>query len=50
LVGDGAGNLFGTTGLGGYLNQGTVFEVEPNGTEIILHTFLGEPTARIRAA
>jgi uncharacterized repeat protein (TIGR03803 family) len=41
LARDGAGNLYGTTYDGGYLQQGTVFKVEPNGTETILHTFLG---------
>jgi uncharacterized repeat protein (TIGR03803 family) len=41
LVLDSAGNLYGVTGLGGYLNQGTVFKLEANGTETILHTFLG---------
>jgi uncharacterized repeat protein (TIGR03803 family) len=41
LVRDSAGNLYGTTYSGGYLQQGTVFKVEPNGTETILHTFLG---------
>jgi uncharacterized repeat protein (TIGR03803 family) len=41
LVRDGAGNLYGTTYDGGYLQQGTVFKVEPNGTETILHTFMG---------
>ncbi len=41
LVRDSAGNLYGTTYSGGYLQQGTVFKVEPNGTETILHTFMG---------
>lgn len=41
LVRDDAGNLYGTTYDGGYLQQGTVFKVDPNGTETILHTFMG---------
>ena len=41
LVRDSAGNLYGTTYSGGYLNQGTIFKLEPNGAETILHTFLG---------
>ena len=32
LVFDGAGNLFGTTALGGSANTGTVFELSPNST------------------
>jgi uncharacterized repeat protein (TIGR03803 family) len=41
LVRDSAGNFYGTTFSGGYLNQGTAFELEPDGIESILHTFLG---------
>jgi uncharacterized repeat protein (TIGR03803 family) len=32
LIGDGSGNLFGTTNAGGALGRGTVFEVAPNGS------------------
>src|SRR5215469_8833307 len=35
---DSAGNLYGTT-IGGGTNFGVVFKVDPNGTEIALHTF-----------
>ncbi|HEY3638330.1 MAG TPA: choice-of-anchor tandem repeat GloVer-containing protein [Rhizomicrobium sp.] len=36
---DGSGNLFGTTPMGGAYNQGTVFEVAPNGTETVSYSF-----------
>jgi uncharacterized repeat protein (TIGR03803 family) len=46
LIADGAGNLFGTTEFGGGngciinpLGCGTVFELTPNGTETVLHSF-----------
>ena len=42
LVRDAAGNLYGTTSVGGN-NNGTVFEVSSQGTETILHTFRGKP-------
>jgi len=42
LVRDAAGNLYGTTNVGGN-NNGTVFEVTSQGTEKILHTFKGNP-------
>jgi uncharacterized repeat protein (TIGR03803 family) len=38
---DGAGNLFGTTYLGGRHNLGTVFEITPDGAESVLHSFSG---------
>jgi uncharacterized repeat protein (TIGR03803 family) len=49
LVADAAGNLYGVANGGGSYNGtacendgcGTVFELEPNGTEITLHTFQG---------
>lgn len=47
LLIDAAGNIFGTTSLGGDLNCnasrgcGTVFEVETNGNETVLHSFTG---------
>src|SRR5579871_504829 len=46
LVMDSAGNLFGTTVMGGTANQGTVFElVKGNGTytERVLYSFQGNP-------
>lgn len=43
LTFDGAGNLYGTTVAGGNLNQGTAFELSPNGsggwTERVIHNF-----------
>jgi uncharacterized repeat protein (TIGR03803 family) len=42
LYRDAAGNLFGTTMFdGGKISLGVVFKVTPNGTESVLHTFLG---------
>jgi uncharacterized repeat protein (TIGR03803 family) len=51
LVLDGAGNLYGATPFGGDLSClalyplgcGTVFKVDPSGTETVLHTFVGPP-------
>src|SRR6266481_1049198 len=39
LVMDTAGNLYGTTLYGGTSGVGTVFELSPNGTETLLHSF-----------
>ena len=36
---DTAGNLYGTTNVGGAYDRGTVFEVTPSGTETILWSF-----------
>lgn len=38
---DNAGNLYGTTALGGPGNNGTIWKVTPAGQESILHTFGG---------
>jgi uncharacterized repeat protein (TIGR03803 family) len=43
LIIDSAGNLYGTTTLGGADNKGTVFMVSPSGQETILHNFAGSP-------
>lgn len=47
LVFDKAGNLYGTTELGGTNNQGTIFEIAPNSngtwTETVLYNFTGGP-------
>jgi len=41
---DAAGNLYGTTFLGGNASSyGTAFKVDPSGTIIVLHTFTGTP-------
>ena len=41
LVGDGAGNLYGTTYEGGEYDLGTVFKVDKTGNETVLHSFAG---------
>lgn len=43
LVRDTEGNLYGTTNGGGASGEGTVFEVTPDGTETVLHSFTGMP-------
>jgi uncharacterized repeat protein (TIGR03803 family) len=40
LVMDSAGNLYGTTEIGGAFGAGTVFELNAAGAETVLHTFL----------
>lgn len=44
LVRDPSGNLYGTTANGGSSSLGTVFKLGPNGTETVLHSFLGGST------
>lgn len=39
LIRDAKGNLFGTTYGGGSANAGVVFELKPDGKEIVLHSF-----------
>ena len=39
LILDGAGNLYGTTEVGGASNSGTVFKLDNTGTETILYSF-----------
>jgi uncharacterized repeat protein (TIGR03803 family) len=41
LVRDKAGNLYGTTQVGGAKRYGTVFKLDPTGKETILHSFTG---------
>lgn len=41
LIQDEAGNLYGTTQLGGVLGGGTVFRVAPDGNETVLYSFKG---------
>ncbi len=43
LIGDQAGNFYGTTGLGGGSDDGTVFKLDKNGNETLLHVFRGQP-------
>lgn len=53
LILDKAGNLYGTAYVGGAYGCGTVFEVTPDGTETVLHSFGGQsgdgvnPAARL---
>jgi uncharacterized repeat protein (TIGR03803 family) len=51
VIRDSAGNLYGTTQLGGTSHAGTVFEVDSNGGETILHSFQGsdggDPTSAL---
>jgi uncharacterized repeat protein (TIGR03803 family) len=46
LVRDPAGNLYGTTSQGGYLDSGVVFKMDPSGNEIVLHRFNGADGAQ----
>lgn len=41
VVRDSAGNLYGTTSMGGSADAGVVFKVDPSGTETVLHSFTG---------
>jgi len=41
LVGDAAGNLYGTTNSGGTSGSGIVFQISPAGKEAVLHSFKG---------
>jgi uncharacterized repeat protein (TIGR03803 family) len=41
VIRDSAGNLYGTTNRGGALDMGTLFRLDTNGNEIILHNFWG---------
>ena len=40
---DAAGNLYGTTVIGGAFGYGTVFKVDTAGNETVLHSFSGSP-------
>jgi uncharacterized repeat protein (TIGR03803 family) len=41
LIQDAAGNLYGTTTVGGAYGNGVVFKLGPTGTETVLHSFSG---------
>jgi len=43
LIEDSAGNLYGTTNLGGRHDGGIIFEIAPDGTETVLHSFGNSP-------
>jgi len=44
LVRDSAGNLYGTTSLGGTSDEGAIFKIDSAGNETILHNFAGGTT------
>jgi uncharacterized repeat protein (TIGR03803 family) len=46
LIGDGAGNFYGTTITGGVFNFGTVYKINATGKETVLYSFTGEPDAK----
>jgi uncharacterized repeat protein (TIGR03803 family) len=41
LITDSAGDLFGTTFLGGAFDQGAIFKLDPSGNEVLLYSFTG---------
>jgi uncharacterized repeat protein (TIGR03803 family) len=41
LIRDASGNFYGTTGVGGAMDHGTVFRLASDGTETVLHSFMG---------
>jgi uncharacterized repeat protein (TIGR03803 family) len=43
LLLDPAGNLYGTTTMGGTIGYGSVFKVDPSGNESVFHSFAGPP-------
>jgi len=43
VIMDQAGNLYGTTAQGGTGTQGTVFKIDSNGIETVLHSFVSRP-------
>lgn len=50
LLFDPAGNLYGVTHIGGAADSGTVFKLDPNGTESLLHSFAGPPDGNLPSA
>src|SRR5215469_10503373 len=42
MIQDASGNFYGTTTGGGSARLGTVFKLDPNGIETVLHSFLGD--------
>src|SRR5271154_5905365 len=39
VIRDAKGDLYGTTGAGGSFDYGTVFMIQANGKEVVLHSF-----------
>ncbi len=50
LVTDSAGNLYGTTSVGGTQGLGTVFKIDASGTESVLYSFKGGNDGRVPQA
>lgn len=50
LLFDPAGNLYGVTSNGGAANSGTVFKLDPNGTESVIYSFAGPPDGNLPSA
>ena len=46
LARDAAGNLYGTTEVGGAFNYGTIFKIDASGAETVLYSFPGQPGAQ----
>jgi uncharacterized repeat protein (TIGR03803 family) len=46
VIRDSHGNLYGTTEIGGAAGYGTIFKVDPSGTETVLYSFSGQPDAQ----
>jgi uncharacterized repeat protein (TIGR03803 family) len=42
LVGDGQGNLYGTSSYGGFDQAGTIYEIDTHGTPKLLYSFTGQ--------
>jgi uncharacterized repeat protein (TIGR03803 family) len=49
LIFDAAGNLYGTGAHGGSQNHGAVFELDPAGNEVVLHSFTGTDGDTLRS-
>jgi len=47
VIADAAGNLFGTTAVGGAYRWGTVFELDSSGTETVLYNFADGPDGAV---
>ena len=50
LIVDAAGNLYGTTPLGGAYGRGVVFKLETQGSESVLYSFTGGTDGGVPAA
>lgn len=48
VIRDGAGNLYGTTSHGGTGGNGTLFMLDPSGSETVLHNFMSQKSGAYR--